>query len=138
MTESGSRARRTSSGAGNLGDEAEGPDFSMLSPTDLSPRDAATADTLEKLLRRVHMNFEPEGAGVRTEMIPFLADMISVINQHEHLVFRIVIVEPDAWLAERRVETLNDVLRLNVLTPANVHITGRQGYREALVEVSGS
>lgn len=119
-------------------DEPTDFDRSTAAPADLSPRDAAAADTLEKLLRRVHMHFEPEGAGVSTAMIPHLAEMISVINQHEHLVYRIAIVDPDPALAERRVETLKDVLRLNVRVPAGVQIEGRQGYREALIEVSES
>lgn len=128
--------------------ESEGTEFEFIrrestdvvaspeEPVELSPQDAATADKLEELLRQVHMNFEPDGAGVRTEMISYLADMISIINQHEHLVYRIVIVEPDAELAALRVETLNDVLKLNVLVPGNVHISGRQGYRDARVLVS--
>lgn len=106
--------------------------------TDLSARERSSADSLETLLRRVHVMFEPEGAGVSNAMIPYLAEMITIINQHDHLVYRIEILEPDAALARRRAQTLNDVLRLNVLEPSHLRIVGRQGLHAALVDVSAS
>lgn len=131
------RSHATASSVGPFQDETLERDVPMTSVY-LTPRELATADTLEMLLRRVHLLFEPEGSGVRTAMIPHLAEMITIINQHEHLIYQVEIVEPDAALAQRRVETLNDVLRLNVLEPSNLRIVGRQGYRAALVKVSGS
>lgn len=106
--------------------------------TELSARERSSADSLETLLRQVHVMFEPEGAGVSNAMIPFLAEMITIINQHDHLLYRIEIHEPDAALAQARVQTLNDVLRLNVSEPSNLLILGQQGLRAAFVEVSGS
>lgn len=104
----------------------------------LTALEASSADSLEILLRQVHLMFEPEGSGVSNAMIPYLAEMITVINQFDHLVYRIDILEPDASLARRRAQTLNDVLRLNVLEPSKLRIVGRQGLHAALVEVSTS
>lgn len=104
----------------------------------LTTLEASSADSLEILLRQVHVMFEPEGSGVSNAMIPYLAEMITIINQFDHLVYRIDIVEPDASLARRRAQTLNDVLRLNVLEPSKLRIVGRQGLHAALVEVSAS
>ena len=69
-------------------------------------------------------------------MIPYLAEIISTVNQNEELVFRIEISEPDAALARRRAQTLNDVLRLNVLNPSKLRIVGNQGPHSARVYVS--
>ena len=102
----------------------------------LTRLEASSADSLEILLRQVHLMFEPEGSGVSNAMIPYLAEMITIINQFDHLVYRIDILEPDASLARRRAQTLNDVLRLNVLEPSKLRIVGRQGLHAALVEVS--
>ena len=102
----------------------------------LSARERSTADSLEVLLRQVHSMFEPEGADVSNAMIPFLAEMIMVVNQSDRLLYSIEIVEPDAALARRRAETLNDVFRLNVLQPSKLRIFGRQGRHGALVEVA--
>lgn len=104
----------------------------------LSHAELASVDSVRALLREVHVKFEPEGSGVSNAMIPYLAEMITVINQHAHLVYRIEIHEPDAALARRRAQTLNDVLRLNVLEPSKLRIVGRQGLHSTQVDVSAT
>lgn len=96
----------------------------------------ATADTLQWLLTRVHVLFEPYSADVTNEMIPYLADLITVLNQRDDLHYRLHIYEPDATLARRRAQTLDDVLRLNVLTPARLEITGQEGSHGTHVDVT--
>ncbi len=107
-----------------------------VSVAELSAAEQSSADSLQTLLRQVHIMFEPESASVSNVMIPYIAEMITVINQHDHLVYRIELLEPDAALARRRAQTLNDVLRLNVLDPSKLRIVGRQGLHAALVDVS--
>lgn len=103
---------------------------------ELTLEERQNADSLATLLRKVHQGFDPEGAVVNNAMIPYLAEMITVVNQHDHLHYLIEIVEPDGALARRRAQTLNDVLRLNVLQPSKLHIVGRQGAHAAHVDVS--
>ena len=102
----------------------------------VSATEMATADTLEILLRRVQELFEYDDAGVSNAMIPHLAEMITIVNQNEELVYRLEITEPDGSLARRRAQTLNDVLRLNVLQPSNLRIIGKEGSHAAGVYVS--
>ena len=102
----------------------------------VSAMEAAAADTLEMLLSRVHDLFEYDDAGVSNAMIPHLAGMITIVNQNEELVYRLEISEPDGSLARRRAQTLNDVLRLNVLQPSNLRIIGKEGSHSAGVYVS--
>lgn len=87
----------------------------------------AAADSLQWLLTRIHVLFEPYSAEVTNEMIPYLADVITLINQRDDFQYRLEVNEPDAELARQRARTLNDVLRLNVLQPANLQITGAEG-----------
>lgn len=108
-----------------------------LAQVELTPRELASADTLEYLLGRVHRLFDPHDFGVSNEMIPYLAEMITVINQYDHLAYRVEIVDPDAVLAQQRAQTLNEVLRLNVLEPSKLEIVGRSGAHAALVDVYG-
>jgi hypothetical protein len=98
--------------------------------------DPALSDTLQWLLTRVHVLFEPYSADVNAEMIPYLADIITVVNQRDNLLYRLEIYEPDVVLARRRAQTLNDVLRLNVLEPAALQITGQEGSHTILVHVT--
>jgi hypothetical protein len=108
-----------------------------MAQVDLTPREIASADTLEILLGRVHRLFDPHDFSVSNEMIPYLAEMITVINQYDHLAYRVEIVDPDAVLAQQRAQTLNEVLRLNVLEPSKLEIVGRSGAHAALVDVYG-
>ena len=102
----------------------------------LTAPELALAHSLELLMQRIYELFEYGGSGVSNAMIPYLAEMISTINQNEELVYRIEISEPDAALARRRAQTLNDVLRLNVLHPSKLRIVGIQGPESARVYVS--
>lgn len=102
---------------------------------ELSARERASADTLEAMLGRVHRLFGNAGSVVSDDMIPHLAEMITVINQYDHLVYRVEIVERDVVLAEERARTLNDVLRLNVLEPSQLQIIGRAGLPASRVDV---
>lgn len=108
-----------------------------MAQVELTPRELASADTLEILLGRVHRLFDPRDFGVSNDMIPYLAEMITVINQYDHLAYRVEIVEPDVVLAQQRAQTLNEVLRLNVLEPSKLEIVGRSGAHAALVDVYG-
>lgn len=91
---------------------------------------------LQFLLESVHVSFERTDAGVNDVMIPYLADMITLINQHDEFVYRIEITDPDAALARRRAQTLNDVLRMNVVRPSGLHIAGSPGPPAARLHVS--
>jgi hypothetical protein len=102
----------------------------------LSAMERALAGSLDLLMKRTYDQFEYGDAGVSDAMIPYLAEIISTVNQNEELVFRIEISEPDAALARRRAQTLNDVLRLNVLNPSKLRIVGNQGPHLARVYVS--
>lgn len=104
----------------------------------LSPREIASADTLEMLLQRVHGMFEPQGSEVRSAMIPYLAEMITIVNQYEDVVYRVEILDRDVGLAQSRARTLSDVLRLNVVDPSKLQIAGREGSRAVRVDASGS
>lgn len=90
------------------------------------PREAV-ADSLQWLLTRIHVLFEPYSADINSEMIPYLADIITVVNQRDDLFYRLEIYEPDAELARRRAQALSDVLRLNVVEPGSIQITGAEG-----------
>ena len=102
----------------------------------LTAPELALAQSLEVLIERAYELFEYGGSGVSNAMIPYLAEMISTVNQNEELVYRIEISEPDAALARRRAQTLSDVLRLNVLHPSKLRIVGNQGPESARVYVS--
>ncbi len=106
--------------------------------SNLTPRDIASADTLEMLLQRVHGMFEPQGSEVRSAMIPYLAEMIAIVNQYEDVIYRVEILDRDVGLAQSRARTLNDVLRLNVVDPSKLQIAGREGSRAVRVDASGS
>lgn len=115
-----------------------GAETAAATSSEVGAEDLVIGDSLEVLLRRVHVMFEPDGSGVSNSMIPYLADMITLMNQHDHLIYRVEIVEPDASLARRRAQTLNDVLRLNILEPSKLRILGREGSHAARVTVSAS
>jgi len=125
-------------GSGNSNDSAatDNRRISGVLPVELTARELATADTLETMLGQVHRLFGSEGSVVSNAMIPHLAEMITVINQYEHLLYLVEIVEPDAVLAQERAQTLNDVLRLNVLEPSQLQIIGRAGSYGTHVDVT--
>ena len=100
----------------------------------MSLAERTAVDSLQALLYVVHSNFDVESSTVNNSMIPHLAQMITMINQHDRLAYRIEIVEPDPSLAQDRAQTLNNVLRLNVMEPSKVSIESRQGMRAAVLE----
>ena len=127
----------TSAGAADLTSRRTATaDSAVAAPAEsmLSIAERATVDSLQALLFLVHSNFDEEESTVNNSMIPHLAQMITMINQHDRLAFRIEIAEPDPSLAQDRAQTLNNVLRLNVMEPSKLHIESRLGRPAALLE----
>lgn len=99
-------------------------------------RTTAAADTLRRLLTRVHVLFDFGSSEINDRMIPYLAQIITLVNQHDDVVYLLDIFEPDAGLARQRAQVLNEVLRLNVLNPSGLRISGQEGSHGVRVNVS--
>lgn len=96
-------------------------------PAQASRPHPPTVDSLRQLLAHAHARFAPHSAEVTNEMIPLLARIIQVLNARSSLVVHMEITDPDAALARARARTINEVLRLNVTNPGNLHLTGLEG-----------
>jgi hypothetical protein len=104
--------------------------------SDFEPRRSVAADTLRRLLTRVHVLFDAGSSQINDGMIPYLAQIITLVNQQDDVVYLFDIFEPDAELARHRAQVLNEVLRLNVLNPAGLRISGHEGSHGVRVNVS--
>lgn len=115
---------------------AENPEAAAPPMPSVSEEHIAQADSLQRLLTKVHVLFHPSSAEINDAMIPFLANIITYINQVDEITYRIDLYEPEVVLSRRRAQTLSDVLRLNVLTPSCLIIAGHEGSHGVRVSVS--